>query len=480
MTKALTVLVLLLSAAQSIAASLSAAVDRRSVALGQQIKLTLSAQQLAASLEEIDLRSLQGDFDIFDRAFSSSTVQRGNSETKVQVLELYLIALRAGQIRIPQLQLGNLRTQPIQIAVSAGSSDFPHVLIKSGFVAQQLYQRAETTLYLDLYDDSTFQWAAPVVHANSMQLRAFAPVTRDEQLGAQRYRVTRFSWGAMPLRAGAAVAGFGLLAATHFGQRVAFRAPSAIGDVASVPMYLPLTLHIGKLSLLRTTLPHQLRVGRPEYWLTQVSGRGISVAGLKKSIAFPVSDEKLFFYPPKLISHERADGVQVVDIVQPFKPLRGGDLEMPELRIPFYDPVTGDIHALGISGPQRSVRNPFMERLYWLTMGGIGLATLAALGWVLRKRIRCHLARMRTLHRVRAATTPEELLRYVYADKAIPTAVQRAQTWNQIEALVYGRSADGDFNALREYLLHDIKSALAPARRTRQQTVIERVLAVAA
>lgn len=478
MTKTLIALVLLLSTAQSVAVNLSAAVDRRSVALGQQIKLTLTAQQLVTSLEEIDLRPLQGDFEIFDRVYSSSSGQRGNSETSVQVLELYLIALRAGQIRIPQLQLGNLRTPAILLAVSAGSSDFPQVMIKSGFVAQRLYQRAETTLYLDLYDDSTLQWAPPVVHADSMQLRALAPLTREEQIGPQRYRVTRFSWGAMPLRAGAAVAGFGLLAATHFGQRVAFRAPSAIGDVASVPTYLPLTLHTGKLSFLRTTLPQQLRVGRAEYWLTRVSGKGISVAGLKKSITFPLSDEKLFFYPPQLILDERPDGVQVVDIIQPFKPLRGGNLQMPALRIPFYDPVTGDIHALGITGPQRSVRNPFIERLYWLPIIGSGLATLLALAWLLRKRIRCRLARMRSLRRLRAATTPEELVRYVYGDKAIPTAVQRAQTWNQIEALVYGRSADGDFNALRKNLLHDVEGALDAGKRARHQTVIERVLAI--
>lgn len=478
MTKALTVLVLLLSAAQSVAANLSATVDRRSVALGQQIKLTLTAQQLVTSLEEIDLRPLQGDFEIFDRVYSSSTGQRGNTETSVQVLELYLIALRAGQIRIPQLPLGNLRTPAILLAVSAGSADFPQVMIKSGFVTQRLYQRAETTLYLDLYDDSTLQWAPPQLHADSMQLRALVPQTREEQIGQQRYRVTRFSWGAMPLRPGAAVVGFGLLAATHFGQRVAFRAPAAIGDVTSVPTYLPLTLHIGKLSFLRTTLPQQLRVGRAEYWLTRVSGKGISVAGLKKSIVFPLSDEKLVFYPPKLILEERADGIQVVDIIQPFKPLRGGNLQMPALRIPFYDPVTGDIHALGIHAPQRTVRDAFIERLYRLTIVGIGLATLLALGWLLRKRIRHRLARMRTLHRVRAATTPAELVHYVYADKAISAAVQHGQTWKQIEALVYGRSADGDFNALRKTLLHDVKNALAPGKRARQQTVIERVLAV--
>lgn len=476
MTKIILALCLLISLHCS-AAGLTAAIDKRVAAKGQQLTLTLTAERLDASLDEIDLRPLQGDFEIFDRAFLSSVEQRGNVAVRTQTLELRLIALRSGRLTIPSLRIGEFGTAPLTIDISDGSAEFPAVIVKSGFLQRQLYERNEATLFIDLYDDSTLQWRAPIVHAPSMQLRPLQATSRYERVGAQRYRVTRYQWGAMPLRGGNTVANFALIEATHFGERVAFRAPAAVADVTAVPTYLPPALHVGKLELVSASLPRQLRVGRPDYRVIELRGRGLSLEGLRKSIGFPVGNDQLFFYPPELTLLERDDGSQIARVAQAFKPLREAQIQLPELRIPFFDPIRREVQAVVIPAGTLQARDPLYEKL---RLGGLLAAvafSLLALLWLRRERLRERFHCFRAMRRLSRAATAAEMVRELYAQKSLREAALPSQALVQIEALIYGR-ASGDFRPTRDQLLREMKCRQRRRRSAKSESASKRVFAV--
>lgn len=477
MKKAFLLAILLLVSLPGLGAGLEVSVDKRVIAVGQQLTLIIRAERLGAKLEQLDLQPLEGDFEIFDRAFLRAAERRGSAEVDVQTLELGLIALRSGRLTIPRLQIGGMHSLPLAIEVGDGSKEFPKVRIKSGFAEPRMYERNEATLFLDLYDDSTLQWRPPQVRARSMQLRPLASTSRFEQIGTQRYRVTRYAWGVMPLRSGNAVADFALIEATHFGQRIAFRAPAAIADVAGVPTYLPLTLHIGTLELANTIMPTELHVGRAEYRVIELRGRGLSVEGLRKSIVFPTSDDTLFFYKPQLTLVERNDGSQMVRVAQAFKPLREGDVSLPELRIPFYDPIRREVDAIAVAVRTLQASDPFYEKLRFGGLISTVAFALITLLWLRRERLRERFVRFRAMRRLSLAATATELLRELYAQKSLRDAASGSKALIRIEALTYSLAVNGDFKPMRGQLLREMKCGSREPR-TKRDDISEHVFSV--
>lgn len=457
----------------SVAALFEIGIDKRSIALGQQLTLTLSSERIDQSLEDIDLRPLQGDFAVAGRAYSDSIERRGRREVRVQSLELRLIALRSGRLTLPPLQIGAARTEPIPIEVSAGNSEFPQVIIRTGY-ATKLYQRRETLLLLDLYDDSTLQWQPPDLRVGGMILRPLAPSNRVEQIGSTRYRVTRFAWGAMPLQGGIAVVDFGLIDATHFGERVAFRVPAAVANVETVPTYLPLSLHVGKLELTKQILPRELQVGRPAYWIMEVSGTGLSAEGLRKSIR-PVGNDRVYFYAPQVEISDQDSGMQHARIVQPLKALAEGRLVLPSLKIAYYDPVRAEVAALATGVQSLSVVDPVRARLRKLAVIASVLILVLSAAWFMRRRIHLMWRRARTKHALRSANSASDFLHEIYAaDLAGRDKLLRLDL-TPIEAIVYGRGDATDFQRLRAQFLARL-ALTESAKRSERKTAAEQIL----
>ena len=99
------------------AGSLSARLDKTSVALGEPAGLTLQAQGI--SLEALDVGPLGENFDVFGRTLSRGT------DSEILVLTLYPRAV--GRVQIPPLQVEARRTAALPLAVTDGSDSMPRV-----------------------------------------------------------------------------------------------------------------------------------------------------------------------------------------------------------------------------------------------------------------------------------------------------------------------------------------------------------------
>ena len=98
----LSCLIVLSVASMTARAEITATVDRDRVALGDTLRLTISANEDNEDVSSIDLRPLQADFEILQRSTSSSTsIVNGRRSHTRQVL-LDITPRREGELKIPR------------------------------------------------------------------------------------------------------------------------------------------------------------------------------------------------------------------------------------------------------------------------------------------------------------------------------------------------------------------------------------------
>lgn len=423
--------------AQVAHARIDVVVAPREIALGQSIAVTLTSTRSEPKLDEINLTPLAGDFAIAEQAYAASDSDSGPAQT----FELRLTPLRPGSVSVPALRIGAEKTAAQTINVVAGSTDFPRILIASGFAERRIFERGEATLYLDLYDDGTLQWRPPSVRALDFVLRPLPTQERQVNVQGKTYRVTRWRWGAVPLQSLPTAIQFDLIEATRFGERLAFRAPAALAQVYGVPSYLPVSLHVGELALVRSKVTGELRVGRPAVRETEIRGRGLSVSGLRRMIRFPASGDAIHYYRPELSLITHADGTQLVHIKEAFKPLREGALALQGYAVPYLDPARSLIRNLHV--PSETVRaiDPVRQLSRMLSALLVLMLVAGGLIWVNRARISAWRARRNLIRAVARSETAQEALRHLYLNREMVGDPAHLDVITRLEALIYGSNA---------------------------------------
>ena len=137
---------------QSALAELSATVDRREIAMGETLRLTLlgdAGEQPA----EVDLTPLSRDWEILSRS-SATNARFINGQNQVtRTLEMELAPLREGTLSIPSLTAGGRNTTPLSIRVNPEPMVAPGdalVLFEASVESDSVYVQAETILTVTL------------------------------------------------------------------------------------------------------------------------------------------------------------------------------------------------------------------------------------------------------------------------------------------------------------------------------------------
>lgn len=103
-------------------ADVSAALDRRQLYEGSALTLTIEATGQAQDAEP-DLTPLQDDFDILGTSRSSQiSIINGRGSSRLQWL-IRLAPKRLGDVRIPSIEVGDQRTEPLEVRVDAVPED---------------------------------------------------------------------------------------------------------------------------------------------------------------------------------------------------------------------------------------------------------------------------------------------------------------------------------------------------------------------
>ena len=98
-------------------AELTASVDRREIALGETLRLTLMGDA-GEQPAEIDLTPLNRDWEILSRSSATNARYINGQNQITRTLEMELAPLRQGTLGIPSLISGGRRTTPLSIRVN--------------------------------------------------------------------------------------------------------------------------------------------------------------------------------------------------------------------------------------------------------------------------------------------------------------------------------------------------------------------------
>ena len=392
-------------AAAASAAGLKTRLDHPTLALGEPLTLTLTLTGTA--LEQIDLAPLATDFEVRGRTLSRS----GDEETLV----LTLYPLRTGRLNLPTLQAGAARTRPAGVTVTAGSVDTPQVLCRVESEPATPIERQPTRLTLEACDDGSHDWKRPPLplHAALYQ-RPLGEEQMDVERDGVRCTAHRWHWMIIPTQAGPSQLFLPMLEAGKFGRQLRFPAPAVAFTVAAVPAWLPLDVAIGQPRLTVEKRPAIWPVNRPLAWRFEVVG-GYSEEGLKALLALQLRDRPgLNAYAPTLetLPGETRDSPLTRLRVTLYANAReSGPLVLPNLVLPWFDPVGGRLESLTVAGGQVQIVNPALESLArWLTRL-LAVALLAALFTWAARRLAWRWWKRRGLMAVAAATDTESLSR---------------------------------------------------------------------
>ena len=341
-------------------AELSATADRRTIAMGETLRLTLlgdAGEQPA----EIDLTPLNRDWEILSRS-SATNARFINGQNQVtRTLEMELAPLRQGTLTIPSLTAGGRSTTPLAIRVNPEPVVAPGdelVLFDASVDERSVYVQSEVILTVTLQqainldggEISNFDIPDAVVE--NLERRSF-----QRRVGNRTWLVTELRYAVYPQKSGSLTIpaigftarevqpGRSLLGA-RLGRRLRMASTPLEIDIKSVPTSFPGEVWLPARAL---TLeenwsidPASLNVGDSTTRTLTLTARGLQGSQLPplSSVQGAVNIPELRFYPDQesIDQSELADGLQGRRVQSEALVARsGGTWTLPEIRVPWWN-----------------------------------------------------------------------------------------------------------------------------------------------
>lgn len=357
-------------------------VEPATVALGEPVTLTLTSRP--GTLDKLDLAPVAENFEIFGRTLGG--------DVREESLVLTLYPLHGGRIVLPDMGLPG---RAPMVTVTEQSETTPRVRFRVETAPETYHVRQSVRLTIEACDDGSLLWQRPqLATREGLFMRPLNEEQLEVERDGERCTAHRWHWSVLPTAAGASVLPLPMLEASKFGRRLRFPPPLASLQALPVPGWLPSDAAIGQPQISAAPLPAQWPVNRPLLWRIEVSG-GYSAEALKNILRLQFANRPQFSrYPPGVEESVGEDGVprHAVSLYAQFT--ERGDVILPDLVLPWYDPVAEKLQQLRLPGSRVQVFDPARQRLLaWLS----GLAALIAVlafshllwrvfGWRLRRR----------------------------------------------------------------------------------------------
>lgn len=373
-------LLLLFSLSLPVMAELTASVDRREIALGETLRLTLSGDA-GEQPAEIDLTPLNRDWEILSRS-SATNARFINGQNQVtRTLEMELAPLREGTLGIPSLSSGGRQTTPLSIRVNpepviaAGdalvlfeaSVDQPAVYVQAELMLTVTLQQA---INLDGGEISAFDIPDAVVEP--LERRSF-----QRRLGNRTWLVTELRYAVYPQKSGALkVPAIGFTArevqpgrsllGARLGRRLRLASEPIDVEVKSVPDSFPgevwLPARSLKLEENWSVEPDGLSVGDSTTRTLTVVADGLQGSQLPPLSSLQGAPEipELRFYPDQ----------EAIDQTELLRGLQGrreqsealvarasGNWTLPAIRVPWWNTETDTLSFAALPARNVTVRS---------------------------------------------------------------------------------------------------------------------------
>lgn len=362
-------------------ADLSATVDRREIAMGETLRLTLlgdAGEQPA----EIDLTPLSRDWEILSRSSATNARYINGQNQVTRTLEMELAPLREGTLSIPPLTHGGRTTTPQSIRVNPEPTVAPGdalVLFEASIDQSSVYVQAETILTVTLQqainldggEISAFDVADAVVE--DLERRSF-----QRRVGNRTWLVTELRYAIYPQKSGRLTIpaigftarevqpGRSLLGA-RLGRRLRLASEPIELEVKPVPASFSGEVWLPARELTLTENwsidPESLNIGDSTTRTLTLVARGLQGSQLPplSSVQGSLNIPELRFYPDQesIDQTELSDGLQGQRIQSEALVARsGGSWQLPEIRVPWWNTETDSLQYAILPARNVSVATP--------------------------------------------------------------------------------------------------------------------------
>ena len=347
-------------------ADLSATADRRDIALGETLRLTILGDA-GEQPSEIDLTPLNRDWEILSRSSATNARFINGRNNVTRTLELELAPLREGTLAIPSLITGGRRTTPISILVNPEPLIAPGdatVLFESSIDQPSLYVQAELMLTITLQQAINLE--SPEISALDIADAVVEPLERQSfqrRVGNRTWLVTELRYAIYPQKSGMlsipaieftareVQAGRTLLG-SRLGRRIRLSSEPLEVTVKSVPAAFPGDVWLPARTLTLTEDwsldPKALSVGDSTTRTLKLIAEGLQGSQLPplSSVQGALNIPELRFYPDQesIDQSEIARGLQGTRTQSEALVARSdGNWALPEIRIPWWNTQTDQL-----------------------------------------------------------------------------------------------------------------------------------------
>ncbi|MDG1494056.1 MAG: BatD family protein [Luminiphilus sp.] len=358
-------------------ARIIAEVDRTNIAMGETLRLTLTADA-GERPDQISLDQLEIDFEILQRSSSTSARLIGGEQNITRTLEIELSPLREGVLTIPAFNTGGRRTTPTAIKVSPE----PEFALAEELVTfdatvdnTEVYVQAQVILTITLQQAINLDNRAvsdvdiPDTYQEPLEQKSF-----QRRSGGRLWQVTELRYALFPQKSGdlliPAIAfsgrellpGRSLLGA-RLGRRIAIKSDPINIRVKPVPATFPgdVWLPAQQLSLTSrwSAAPEQLSTGDSTTRTLEITAQGLQGSQLPPvtSLGGTGGIKGLRFYPDKETIEQREiplglEGYRLQS--EALVSSEAGNWTLPERTIPWWNTETDTLEFARL--PEERIR----------------------------------------------------------------------------------------------------------------------------
>ena len=314
--------------------------------LGRPIRVELYGISLKTKITNIKLNHLNKNFGVVvDYTINDISDKRWPNQS-VQILKLKLYPRQTGSILIPRIRYNNIHSDEKIIRITKGKTGEPKIRLS----ANSPYERQQIIALVTITaNDSTARLSIKKNFEINDFESAILPFKRlKNKNGTYQLQI---GWALTALKSGRLKLELPAIEYSISGvSRKQFHLPAKSIYIKPLPLYLPPTIPVGKITI-QSQLSHNglLRSDSLIYWDIKLKGNLNNAYSLPPILRQIKSTEHTKFShitsERSLQATENSLASTVVHSI-PFKALESGFLKLPEIKLQYFDPGDGKIKIL--------------------------------------------------------------------------------------------------------------------------------------
>ncbi|MFW2440338.1 MAG: hypothetical protein ACN4GR_13310 [Arenicellales bacterium] len=413
--------------------SLEIELKQDTVEYGRPVYLKIIAEDLKADLSLLQLDALSAQFAIDSRDFDSEIIQqteevqeqqaKENESAAItrQILRLKMYPRQTGKLLIPVFTLEKISSGEKELTIIDASSKGTNILLDSKLSSTEVWQREQLLVSLTLSTAEEFATIKPGdMPIDGIEITVL-PVKRvwTENENGGTSTITA-GWSLLPLRSGISEIELPPIEYHLNGVvRRVFHLPKVKLKVRPLPSYLPPTIPVGKVAIHSSISSGGLASKRLlytddlAYWNISIESKSLTPYWLPPILRQIQSSDNIQFFPATSHRSMQPDNKGVhgrVNHTVPFKPLVNGFINLPSIKVQYFDPATGKLETLVHPAESPFSAGLISRLLAALLLAVIILTLLRVLFRHLHSRIRYRRQHRQAIERIRQANTSQDIV----------------------------------------------------------------------